>query len=1018
MTRIPGPLAAAPAPLRTTPTRLQAAGAAAAAGAALPARRSAQPGPVHPAPPGPAAPSGPQGRAATVSPARATAIRSWVAQNARAESGWLILHDNSGGSRAAEALRGRSPLGALNAAERDLLARESVAAWSGQDGAARAENMREAADAVATDPAARGALARALAEPALREQQAIAAAGSILTSPDAAAAAAQGLEQALRLDAGAVLRSFEGLEPQLARLTQERPDQRAALWQALGRGSGLSAQAQERMTSALFVFEDGAGVADAASRDGFARAIASARRPGEAPADRIARDQIAADLKAALGRTESREMILGRELRPELRLWALDRAAGDGACRPDPLAGGWEGDTVSRAFATEVNAAFRARGTAPQQLSGEALRNTVGQAMGITPDRLPQGELGADFLARGMNNSFYSRGGANAGLDRVADRIRAIGGENARVTVVPVTVTSDAQGAAVVPVFRVETGQGPRFVDHTGRSYADLADWQQHNTLPEGRMTYAEGLDLRSDRLTHGNTPAVTDSFAEVAGKAVDGLAIAGGVVAGVAMIAGSGGMAAPLVAGGAGLWMAGRAGQQLHDMNGHGQDIGDLGDPAVRGAWLEAAGGVLSVGAIGGAMRLGSAGARVSPALARAVGGVGMAAEATDVITLADQSVQLGRNWDRMSGGERAGALLNIAFWGGMTGASHMAGHGGQQGFAGIDQRIRMGAGPVPEGRFPVVRGAEGVAPGEIRVAYDMQGGRPANIRILTGSASPDPVRLAQHMRVADQMQKAGGLSDRLRGLLGGQEAPPVGSSAWEARLEIDKITAESRALAADAARAGSADEQARIATRQRELDQAILRETRRLDGAAVDGRGFVAAPKSLDEIMSGYVARGDVIAGVPADLPPLAAPAAGAPGRIDYGRLNERGQALGIEATITRKMLDTGSTARSSIRPPGFVNGQAENHSRGHLLARMLGGSGSVEENLVTLYQQDTNSPVMSDFERLVYEAVDAGETVNYRVTPIYQPGNPMPVSVALQARGDQGLSIDVTIVNRDGR
>ena len=53
------------------------------------------------------------------------------------------------------------------------------------------------------------------------------------------------------------------------------------------------------------------------------------------------------------------------------------------------------------------------------------------------------------------------------------------------------------------------------------------------------------------------------------------------------------------------------------------------------------------------------------------------------------------------------------------------------------------------------------------------------------------------------------------------------------------------------------------------------------------------------------------------------------------------------------------------TSAKPPGFVSGD-ENHSRGHLLARSLGGSGTDERNLVMLYQRFTNSPVMSDFER----------------------------------------------------
>lgn len=999
MTRIFGPLTAAtqiaqkPAPRITLPAQ----------DAGRPAEQPAQPAAPAPAPQQPA-------------PVREAQIRDWLDRNATGESGWLIFKDSEGGTRTAEALRGGSELGQLNDAERLMLAEGAVAAWTAQGSGARNENMREAAQGVGDDPAARRALALALAGPELRAQQGIAQAGAIFTTPEASAAAFAGLNQALALDPAAVATAFDGLEPQLAHLMQDRPDQRAAMWQALGDRGSMPAETAERMSTALFMFEDGRGIATQQGRDAFANAIADARRPGETDSDRIARDQIARNLSSVLQDGDARDMIFGETIPPEQRLWALDRAAGDGRCLSgDALKGGWEGEAASRDFAAQVTDTYRGRGTEPQTLSGEALRNTVGQAMGLAPDQLPDNPS-ADFLARGMDNAFYSHGG-NEALDRVADKIAGLGGANAQVTVVPVTITSQDEGAAVVPVFRVETDSGPQFVDHTGRTYADLADWENNNTLPDGKMTYAEGLDLNATGLTHRNTPGVVDSFAEGFGKVMDGVAIAGGIVAGVAIIAGSGGTAAPLVAGGAGLWMAGRAGQDLYDMQTHGQDIGDLSDPSVRGAWLEVAAGALSVGAIGGALRLGSAGAKVSPGLAQAVTATGIAAEGVDALAMADQAIQLGQNWDRMSGSERAGAMLNIAFWGGMAGASHMAGRG-DGGFVAIDQRIRSGAGATPETRFPLETSVAGLAPGEMRVAYDLQNGRATNIRVQSGSATADPFQLAQHQRVANQMQAAGGLRDRLGGLLSGRADPPVGSSAWEARIEIDKIAAESEALALDAANATTPTEQNRIATRQRELEQAIIRETRRLDGAVTDGQGFVAAPRSVDDIIAQRVANGDITNGVPAHLAPLAAPATGAPARIDYGTLNAQGQAQGIEATITPDILDTGTHAKSSIRPPGFINGNYENHSRGHLLARRLGGSGSEEANLVTLYQQDTNSPVMSDFEDAVYRAVDAGETVNYKVTPIYEDGQLMPVAVALQARGDQGLDIAVTIINRDGR
>ncbi|RMC34929.1 DUF4781 domain-containing protein [Paracoccus alkanivorans] len=959
-----------------------------------------------------------------VTPERETEIQAWVDDNARAKTG-MIFKDSEGGSRMAEAMRGEASLGAMNSAERQVLAEAAVSAWSGQDSGERQENMREAAEGVASDPSMRRTMAQALAAPELRAQQGIAQAGAIITTPEAREAAWDGLEQAIKLDAAAVVSSFGGLEPQLARIMQNRPDIREAVWTALGDRGSVPADQAERMTTALFMFEDGSGISSTSGRAGFAAAIANARRPGESAADPLARDQITDNLTDVLEDGDANHMIFDQEIPPEQRLWALDRAAGDGRRQTEGfMHGGWENEDVSRAYANEVTKAYRGRGAVPQNLSGEALRNIIGQAMGIQPDQLPQGELSEEFLARGLDNTFYSHGEQNAALDRVADRITELGGEQAQVSVVPVTITSSDEGAAAVPVFRVETGEGVKFVDHTGRSYSDLEDWEQNNTLPDGKMTYAKGLDLSSQDLTHRNTPGVVDSFAEGFGRVVDGVAIAAGAVAGVAIVAGSGGTAAPLVAAGAGLWMAGRAGQNLHDMQQHGQDIGDLSDPGVRGAWLEVAAGALSVGAIGGALRLGSAGARVSPGLARSISGVGMAAEGADMLALADQSIQLGQNWNELSGAERAGALLNIAFWGGMAGASHMAGRtasgtSGQGDFAALDLRIRSGGAGLAQQDFPLDVSVPGLAPGEMRVAYDMQKGRATNIRIQSGSAEPDAAQLELHMRVAAQMEEAGGLRSRLGGLLGGRNDPPVGSDAWEARLEIDKIATEAEQLAKDAGAANTLAERQRIATRQRELDQALTRETLRLDAAATDGQGFVAAPRSLDDILTDRVANGEIAIGLPDGMTPVTRPDASAQAEVDYGSINAKGQALGIEATLTKEWVDrdSGTSADGDIRPPGFPPPGVKNHpfSRGHLLAKRLGGSGDIPENLVTLYQSPANSPVHSDFERVVYDAVQAGETVSYRVTPIYEDGDLKPTALAISARGSEGLEFDITLFNK---
>lgn len=89
----------------------------------------------------------------------------------------------------------------------------------------------------------------------------------------------------------------------------------------------------------------------------------------------------------------------------------------------------------------------------------------------------------------------------------------------------------------------------------------------------------------------------------------------------------------------------------------------------------------------------------------------------------------------------------------------------------------------------------------------------------------------------------------------------------------------------------------------------------------------------------------------------------------------------------------------------------------ARGHLLARQLGGSGTDKLNLVTLAQNPANSPAMRDFETSVRKAVEAGETVDYRVTPIYIGDSDVAVGVTMSAVGDGNppLTLEVSIINQ---
>ena len=115
--------------------------------------------------------------------------------------------------------------------------------------------------------------------------------------------------------------------------------------------------------------------------------------------------------------------------------------------------------------------------------------------------------------------------------------------------------------------------------------------------------------------------------------------------------------------------------------------------------------------------------------------------------------------------------------------------------------------------------------------------------------------------------------------------------------------------------------------------------------------------------------MARG-VIPGVARVRPPVPPSTPG----TALGELDALGRTTGASATITRNMLNTGTGASRSITPAGLLGGGAD-HARGHLIARLLGGSGRDARNLATIYQNPVNTPIMRGFEQQVANAVRAG-------------------------------------------
>jgi len=105
---------------------------------------------------------------------------------------------------------------------------------------------------------------------------------------------------------------------------------------------------------------------------------------------------------------------------------------------------------------------------------------------------------------------------------------------------------------------------------------------------------------------------------------------------------------------------------------------------------------------------------------------------------------------------------------------------------------------------------------------------------------------------------------------------------------------------------------------------------------------------------------------------------------------------------------MINTESGASSSIKPLGFRTGL----DRAHLLAQILGASGSVKANLVSMYSSPNRSEMQS-FETRARNYIAGCHALYYTATPEYGGGS-LPVrAVQLTAWGTGYFSTE-TIIN----
>ncbi len=791
-------------------------------------------------PASPRAPASPQPAAGDVAPERRASIEAWVRDNARPRGFDGVLHDDrffyAGHDRVADALAGTSDLHRLSPPEQRLLLNRSLDVWQASGDT---EQIGQLADSLAGKGAlsqmgahlyaeraasvAQGALGRDVA-PDTRVVASTLAAGAMVAAGPRDAHAIRALVEGLGpAAAGGFADALDG-STTTAGSSMSGPDDQGRLAGVLGAlnagpntAAGRSFVTHAFASATQWTYRDISvgefGVHDMGQTNvaqPMAAALSRLAHPGDPTAQARDTARLGAILQSPAGAKlfapDYSSMWTGPDAASDqvsaaARFQALDAVIADSSITARSLErhdSPWTDPQIAEGLARgHAQALLQARGDAAEALPGTLLENTVGVAMGLAPGPVAAGETAAQRAARERGIaagtvSAYANARDAEPVRLAGDAVRAaagqVGGDPAapRVTVLPVQVATADSPAVSLPLFRVDGPRGERFVDNRGGLYASFADWQARNALPDGTMTFPLGGHLSADpsgrvRLASADTPETHDTLHHVE-HVLDKAALVGGVIAGGAIVIGSGGTLAPAVLLAAGAYGAARSVQDLAEMDGRGRTLNPLSSGEARNAWLTlAASGLTGAGAVSGSLARAAAGTSVlSRTMAGAAVALNGAAMGADAAAVANQTVEAARNWDRMSPTERLGAGLNLAFWG--LGARAQA-RGDVHALFDFDaQRARV----MAESQAPVLHdpGAPG---GSVAIQYDGAGGRLGSAHIVAGPGAKE-ADIALHQRQLQGLAEGSGAEGRVRRLFG-NTAAPIRSRVWEANAEVRKL-------------------------------------------------------------------------------------------------------------------------------------------------------------------------------------------------------------------------------------
>ncbi len=276
-----------------------------------------------------------------------------------------------------------------------------------------------------------------------------------------------------------------------------------------------------------------------------------------------------------------------------------------------------------------INRHYLQYGDEPITMQGRThLGNEVAFALGWPPSRQVNAPAAA---ANARLNEDLFRGMSQPQRDMqkaVVDQIIDLGGEHAKVTVLPVVYALDERSGIIqTSIFKVNcTDGGVKYVDEQGRSYKDLTDYRANNTLPgKGDLKMVMPEDGKFSLDDKGNVKLfVGDARTETGFETVRRVAHLDLIVGGVAVVAGvvltfaSAGTAvaggATLILVGASMYGAATSAQSLQNQAAHGQSLSWSNEQA-RMDWINLGASLLAIPTLGAAGRAAKLGVEIKSA-------------------------------------------------------------------------------------------------------------------------------------------------------------------------------------------------------------------------------------------------------------------------------------------------------------------------------------------------------------------------------------------------------------------